>query len=397
MLGIYCLFCSQKLAAVTDPVYLVPAPLSEPYCQSSSSKTKSLVTQAQSELLGVPSTSKVGLNNILIDISDSESGINEPVQSCTSQLVKKEKASESIIPKEKAPEDCFSSKNSEISIADDIEILFDKKEKVREGEALEEPTKSSIINYCRSSVDLPGSSRAVVINDKNKECCNDDLQKNLCKELLESTKPHDNSSIIVNDKNNECTYDVLQKNLCEELLQSTKLLDSSRGKVNDKNIECSNDVSQNNPCKELLQSTKLPDSSRVEINDKNNECSNGVSQNILCKEKELSQSTNLDNSSFGANSRPGNVIEEIIIDSDGETHISLNESVNEGSSEIKTTSLRNSAMNNKNQIRTNIFTLAPHASKTYDENLKIVPEICEKIPEDVKDIVKTGGKWSIHA
>lgn len=363
MLGIYCLFCSQKLAAVTDPVYLVPAPLSEPYCQSSSSKTKSLVTQAQSELLGVPSTSKVGLNNILIDISDSESGINEPVQSCTSQLVKKEKASESIVPKEKAPEDFFSSKNSEISIADDIEILFDKKGKVREGEALEEPTKSSIINYCRSSVDLPGSSRAVVINDKNKECCNDDLQKNLCKELLESTKPPDNSSIIVNDKN----------------------------------IECSNDVSQNNPCKELLQSTKLPDSSRVVINEKNNECSNGVSQNILCKEKELSQSTNLDNSSFGANSRPGNAIDEIIIDSDGETHISLNESVNEGSSESKTTSLGNSAMKNKNQIRTNIFTLAPHTSKTYDENLKIFPEICEKIPEDVKDIVKTGGKWSIHA
>lgn len=311
---------------MTDPVYLVPAPLSEPYCQSTSSKTKSLVTQ--SVLLGVPSTSKVGLNSILIDISDSECGINEPVRSCTSQLVKQEKASESIIPKEKAPEDLFSSKNSEISIPDDIEILFDKKGKVREGEALEEPTKSSIINYCKSSVDLPSSIRAVVINDNNKECCNDDLQKNLCKELL--------------------------------------------------------------------QSTKLPDSSRVVINDKNNECSNDVSQNILCKEKELSQSTKLDNSSFGANSRPGNTTEEIIIVSDGETHISLNESVNEGSSESKTTSLGNSATNNKNQIRTNILTLAPRANKTYDENLKIAPEICENMPEDVKDIVKTGGKLSIH-
>lgn len=312
---------------MTDPVYIVPAPLSKMDCQSSSSKTKSLVTQAQSVLVGEPSTSKAGLNNILIDISDSESEINEPVQGCISQLVEKEKASVIIIPKEKASEDFISTKNSEILTADDIEVLFDKKGKEREGDTLKEPKKSSIIYHSNSSVDLPGSSR-----------------------------------VVINDKNNECTNDVLQNNLCEELSQSTKLPDRSRLVIDEKNKECSNDVSQNNLCKEPLQSTKLA------------------------------------NSSFRTNSRPGNTtIEEITIDSDsgGETHISLNESSNKGPSASKTTSLGNLETEDKNQIRTVIYTLASHASKEYDENLKITPEICQKIPEDVKNMVQTEGKLSL--
>lgn len=312
---------------MTDPVYIVPAPLSEMYCQSSSSKTKSLVTQPQSVLVGVPSTSKAGLNNILIDISDSESEINEPVQGCISQLVEQEKASVIIIPKENASEDFISTKNSEILIADDIEILFDKKGKEREGDTLKEPKKSSIINDFNSSVDLPGSSR-----------------------------------VVINDKNNECTNDVLQNNLCEKLMQSTKLPDRGRLIIDDKNNECSNDVSQNNLCKEPLQSKKLA------------------------------------NSSFGTNLRPGNTtVEEITIDIDSgdETHISLNESSNTGPSTSKTTSLGNLETNDKNQIRTIIFTAASHASKEYDENLKIAPEICQKIPEDVKNMVQTKGKLSL--
>lgn len=298
---------------MTDPVFIVPAPLSEMYCQSSSSKTKSLVTQAQSVLVGVPSTSKAGFNNILIDISDSESEINEPVQGCIGQLVEQEKASIIIIPKEKASEDFISTKNSEILIGDDIEILFDKKGKEREGDTLKEPKKSSIINDCNSSVDLPGSSR-----------------------------------VVINDKNNECTNDALQNNLCDELRQSTKLPDRSRLIIDDKNNECSNNVSQNNLCKDLLQSTNL-------------------------------------------------AIEEITIDSDsgGETHISLNESSNKGPSASKTTSLENLETDDKNQVRTTIFTVASHASKKYDENLKIAPEICQKIPEDVKNMVQTEGKLSL--
>lgn len=298
---------------MTDPVYIVPAPLSEMHCQSSSSKTKSLVTQAQSVLLGEPSTSKASFNNILIDISDSESEINEPVQGCISQLVEQEKASVIIIPKENASEDFISTKNSEMLIADDIEILFDKKGKEREGDTLKEPKKSSIINDCNSSVDLPGSSR-----------------------------------VVINGKNNECTNDALQ----------------------------------NNPCDELRQSTKLPDRSRLVIDYKNNECSNDVLQNNLCKD--LLQSTNL-------------AIEEITIDSDsgGETHISLNESSNKGPLASKTTSLENLETDDKNQIRTTIFTVASHASKKYDENLKIAPEICQKISEDDKNMVQTEGKLSL--
>lgn len=312
---------------MTDPVYIVPAPLSKMYCQSSSSKTKSLVTQAQSVLVGVPSTSKAGLNNILIDISDSESEINEPVQGCISQPVEQEKASVIVIPEEKASEGLISTKNSEILIADDIDILFDKKGKEREEDTLKEPKKSSIINDRNSSMDLPGSSRVV---------------------------------------------------------------------VNDENIECSNDVLKNNLCEELIPATKLPDRSRLVIDDKNNECSNDVSQDNLCKEP--LESTKFANSSFGTNSRPGNTtIEEITIDSDsdGETHISLNESSNKGPSASKTTSLGNLETDDKNQIRTIIFTMASHASKEYDKNLKIAPEICQKIPEDVKNMVQTEGKLSL--
>lgn len=344
-----------------DPVYIVPAPLSKMYCQSSSSKTKSLVTQAQSVLVGVPSTSKAGLNNILIDISDSESEINEPVQGCISQPVEQEKASVIVIREEKASEGLISTKNSEILIADDIDILFDKKGKEREEDTLKEPKKSSIINDRNSSVDLPGSSM-----------------------------------VVVNDENIECSNDVLKNNLCEELIPATKLPDSSRVMVNDKNIECSNDALQKNLCKKLSLSTKLPDRSRLVIDDKNNECSNDVSQDNLCKEP--LESTKFANSSFGTNSRPGNTtIEEITIDSDsdGETHISLNESSNKGPSASKTTSLGNLETDDKNQIRTIIFTMASHASKEYDKNLKIAPEICQKIPEDVKNMVQTEGKLSL--
>lgn len=262
------------------------AVLSKPCCKSSSSKTKSLVTQTQSVLVCVPSTSKMGLDNILIDISDSESEIDELVQSCTSQQEKasdgtffKEKPSEVIISKEMASE-----KNSEISVADDLEILFDKK-----GEALKEPSKFNSINCCSSSASLPDSSR-----------------------------------VVINDKNNECSNDVLQKICCKELIQSTKL----------------------------------------------------------------------DKSSISTYSRPVNTIEEITInsDSDGETHISLNESTN-GPSETKITALENSATNNNDiQCRTIIFTMASNASKNINENLKTTPEHCEKIPDIFK---KSEGKWSL--